>query len=254
MYVFFCHHISVHYLLHFLKDSGGHTNKETHGNRVEGKHGNGHEIFPSSDLVRKSKRIPKKKTLDGDSDDEDGELRYLEKLKGAKVAPDPVNTSHKAYDFGDDALKKKKLSKLSRNKSTPYEVDDDFRMSRSGRDGRKKLNLGDDNEFIEEEESEMDEKNGLKEPDSPQGVKIETPGLTTRQRALQGRGGNGESFIEFPDGLPTASSRSKFLAYVLSFFVFNISASDKIPSLIMLQSKRRSSQIWRYKPKRQKLR
>ncbi|PWZ56813.1 hypothetical protein Zm00014a_033587 [Zea mays] len=87
-------------------------------------------------------------------------------------------------------LKKKKLSKLSRNKSTPYEVDDDFRMSRSGRDGRKKLNLGDDNEFIEEEESEMDEKNGLKEPDSPQGVKIETPGLTTRQRALQGRGGN----------------------------------------------------------------
>jgi hypothetical protein len=218
VYVFFCHHISVHYLLHFLKDSGGHTNKETHGNRVEGKHGNGHEIFPSSDLVRKSKRIPKKKTLDGDSDDEDGELRYLEKLKGAKVAPDPVNTSHKGYDFGDDALKKKKLSKLSRNKSTPYEVDDDFRMSRSGRDGRKKLNLGDDNEFIEEEESEMDETNGLKEPDSPQGVKIETPGLTTRQRALQGRGGNGESFIEFPDGLPAASSRSKFLAYVLSFF------------------------------------
>ncbi|PWZ27693.1 hypothetical protein Zm00014a_010421 [Zea mays] len=162
-------------LIMALQDSGGHTNKETHGNRVEGKHGNGHEIFPSSDLVRKSKRIPKKKTLDGDSDDEDGELRYLEKLKGAKVAPDPVNTSHKAYDFGDDALKKKKLSKLSRNKSTPYEVDDDFRMSRSGRDGRKKLNLGDDNEFIEEEESEMDEKNGLKEPDSPQGVKIETP-------------------------------------------------------------------------------
>ncbi|NP_001147812.2 uncharacterized protein LOC100281422 [Zea mays] len=191
------------------KDSGGHTNKETHGNRVEGKHGNGHEIFPSSDLVRKSKRIPKKKTLDGDSDDEDGELRYLEKLKGAKVAPDPVNTSHKGYDFGDDALKKKKLSKLSRNKSTPYEVDDDFRMSRSGRDGRKKLNLGDDNEFIEEEESEMDETNGLKEPDSPQGVKIETPGLTTRQRALQGRGGNGESFIEFPDGLPAASSRKQ---------------------------------------------
>ncbi|XP_066385815.1 uncharacterized protein [Miscanthus floridulus] len=189
------------------KDSAGQANKDTHGNRVEGKHGNRHKISASSDLVRKSKRIPKKKTLDGDSDDEDGELRYLEKLKGAKVAPDPVNTGHEAYDFGDDALKKKKLSKLSKNKSTPYEVDEDFRMSRSGRDGRKKLNLGDDNEFIEEEESEMDEKNGLKEADSPQDVKIETPGLTTRQRALQGRGGNGESFIEFPDGLPAASSR-----------------------------------------------
>lgn len=136
-----------------------------------------------------------------------------------------MNTGHETYDFGDDALKKKKLSKLSKNKSTPYEVDEDFRMSRSGRDGRKKLNLGDDNEFIEEEESEMDEKNGL---NSPQHVKIETPGLTTRQRALQSRGGNGESFIEFPDGLPAASSRSKFLAYVMSFFVaFNISASDK---------------------------
>lgn len=189
------------------KDSAGQANKDTHGNRVEGKHGNRHEISPSSDLVRKSKRIPTKKTLDGDSDDEDGELRYLEKLKGAKVAPDPVNTGHEAYDFGDDALKKKKLSKLSKNKSTPYEVDEDFRTSRSGRDGRKKSNLGDDNEFIEEEESEMDEKNGLKEADSPQDVKIETPGLTTRQRALQGRGGNGESLIEFPDGLPAASSR-----------------------------------------------
>lgn len=205
--------------LFFKKDSAGQANKDTHGNRVEGKHGNRHEISPSSDLVRKSKRIPKKKTLDGDSDDEDGELRYLEKLKGAKVAPDPVNTGHEAYDFGDDALKKKKLSKLSKNKSTPYEVDEDFRTSRSGRDGRKKSNLGDDNEFIEEEESEMDEKNGLKEADSPQDVKIETPGLTTRQRALQGRGGNGESLIEFPDGLPAASSRSKFLAYVLSFLL-----------------------------------
>jgi hypothetical protein len=203
-----------------LKDSGGHTTKDTHGNRAEGKHGNKHGNSLSPDLVCKSKRIPKKRTLDEDSDDGDGEIRYLQKLKGAKVAPDPVNTGHKAYDFVDDALKKKELTKLSKNKSIPYEVDEDFRMSRSGRNGRKKL--GDDNEFIEDEESEMEEKSGLKKADSPQDVKIETPGLTTRQRALQSRGGNGESFIEFPDGLPAASSRSKFLAYVLSVFLLHL--------------------------------
>ncbi|WVZ60995.1 hypothetical protein U9M48_010936 [Paspalum notatum var. saurae] len=194
---------------HKHKDSGGNTNKDAYGNRVEGKHGNRHDISPSSDLVRKSKRIPKKRTLDGDSDEEDGELRYLEKLRGAKVAPDPVATGHGAADDSvADDLKKMKLSKVSKNKNSPYEVDEDFTMSRSGRDGRKK-NLGDDDEFIEEEESEMDEMNGLKEADSPSDVKIETPGLTTRQRALQGRGGHGESLIEFPDGLPSASSRKQ---------------------------------------------
>nr|CAB3497730.1 unnamed protein product [Digitaria exilis] len=193
-----------------LQDSGGYTTKGTHGSHVEEKPGNRHDISPSSDTVRKSKRIPKKKTLDGDSDDEDGELRYLEKLRGAKVAPDPMTTGLGVYDDStDDALKKKKLSKVSKNKSTPYEVDEDFTMSRFGKDGRKKLQLGDDNESVEEEESEMDENNGLKELDSPSDAKIETPGLTTRQRALQGRGGHGENLIEFPDGLPTASSRKQ---------------------------------------------
>uniref|UniRef100_A0A0A9CQ02 Uncharacterized protein n=1 Tax=Arundo donax TaxID=35708 RepID=A0A0A9CQ02_ARUDO len=181
-----------------------HKQKDSHGNRIEGKHVDRHDISPSSDLVRKSKRVPKKRTLDGDSDDEDGELRYLEKLRGAKVAPEsPVTTGHVASDDSlDDGLKKKKLSKISKNKSTPYEVDGDFKVSRSNRDDRKKLKLGDSNEFIEEEEPEMDEN-----VDSPSDVKIETPGLTTRQRALQGRGGHGESLIEFPDGLPVTSSR-----------------------------------------------
>ncbi|CAN6308780.1 unnamed protein product [Urochloa humidicola] len=115
---------------HKHKDSGGHTNRDTHGNRIEGKHDDRDDISPSSDLVRKSKRIPKKKPLDGDSDDEDGELRYLEKLRGAKVAPDPMTTGLGAYDDSvDDGLKKKKLSKVSKNKSTPYEVDEDFSMS-----------------------------------------------------------------------------------------------------------------------------
>jgi len=169
-----------------------------------------------------------------------------------------MTTGHGSYDdSAADGLKKKNLSKVSKNKSTPYEVDEDFTMSRFGKDGRKKSQLGDGNESIEEEESEIDEKVGSKEVDSPSDVKIEIPGLTTRQRALQGRGGHGESLIEFPDGLPAASSRSKFLVYLLSFFLlmFNIAASDIVimASLIMLQSKRRSFQKWRYKPKKQKL-
>ncbi|KAL6893841.1 hypothetical protein ACP4OV_007939 [Aristida adscensionis] len=188
------------------KDSGGYTHKDNTSKRIEGKLAHRHDISPSSDPIRKSKRIPKKKTLDSDSDDDDGELRYLEKLKGAKVAPEyPVATDHMLYDDSlDDGLKKKKLSKSSKNKSTPYEVDEDFTMSRASKDGKKKLNLGDIDEFSEEEEPDMDEMNGSKEMYSPSAAKIEAPGLTTRQRA---RGGHGDSLIEFPDGLPTASSR-----------------------------------------------
>jgi hypothetical protein len=140
-------------------------------------------------------------------------LRYLEKLKGGKVAPEhPVPTTYD--DSLDDGFKRKKLSKVSKNKSTPYEVDEDFKMSRAGVNN---LKLGDEDELNEEEEAEMDEYNRLNEADSPSDAKVETPGLTTRQRALQGRGGNGESLIEFPDGLPTTSSRSKFIAYITVF-------------------------------------
>lgn len=184
---------------HKQKDSGGHKH-----------HQDKHDVSPSSDLVRKSKRIPKKRTLDGDSGDEDGGSGYLVKFKIAKVVPEQsIATDHAGeYDESlEDDIKKKRLSKVSKNKSLPYEVDEDFTMYRSGRDGRKKLKLVDSDDFIEEE-PEMDEpKKRLSEADSHSDVKNETTGLITRQRALQGRGGNGETLIEFPDGLPTASSR-----------------------------------------------
>jgi hypothetical protein len=126
------------------------------------------------------------------------------------VPEQSIATDHAGeYDESlEDDIKKKRLSKVSKNKSLPYEVDEDFTMYRSGRDGRKKLKLVDSDDFIEEE-PEMDEpKKRLSEADSHSDVKNETTGLITRQRALQGRGGNGETLIEFPDGLPTASSRS----------------------------------------------
>ncbi|VAI38797.1 unnamed protein product [Triticum turgidum subsp. durum] len=190
------------------KDSGEQkhhsTRKVSHGNHVDGKRGDKHDISPSSDLVRKSKRVPKKRTLD--SDDEDGELLYLEKLKVAKAAPEQHMATDQplAYGYGEDGLRKK-LSKVSKNKSTPYEVDNDFTMSQFSRDVRKKVKLEDTSDFIVEEFG-LDVSDRLIEADSPSGVKIEAPGLTTRQRALQGRGGHGESMIEFPDGLPAAPS------------------------------------------------
>jgi hypothetical protein len=70
------------------------------------------------------------------------------------------------------------------------------------------LELEDGDDFIEEDESGLDEPRRLKEADSPSSVKVEAPGLTTRQRALHGRVGHGESVIEYPDGLPAATSRS----------------------------------------------
>ncbi|KAF0910967.1 hypothetical protein E2562_005357 [Oryza meyeriana var. granulata] len=158
-------------------------------------HQDKHDVSPSSDLVRKSKRVPKKRTLDGDSGDEDGGSGYPVKFKIAKVVPEQsIATDHAGvYDESlEDDVQKKKLSKVSKNKSVPYEVDEDFTMSRSGRDGRKKLKLGDSNDFIEEEEPEMDEPKKRSEADSPSDGKNETPGLITRQRALQGRGGNGQ--------------------------------------------------------------
>lgn len=190
------------------KDSGEQkhhsTRKDGHGNHADGKRGDKHDISPSSELIRKSKRVPKKRTLD--SDDEDRELRYLEKLKVAKVAPEqPMSTDH-PLAYGEDGLRKKKLTKVSKNKSTPYEVDNDFTMSQFGRDARKKVKLEDTNDFIIEEEFRLDEPDRLIEAESPSGVKFEASGLTTRQRALQGRGGHGESVIEFPDGLPAAPS------------------------------------------------
>ncbi|KAM0835067.1 hypothetical protein ACQ4PT_063179 [Festuca glaucescens] len=198
---------------HKHKDSGEQKHysrsKDTHGNHTDGKRGDKHDISPSSDLVRKSKRVPKKRTLD--SDDEDGELRYLEKLKVAKAAQEhPIATnSPLAYGYGEDGLRKKKLSKVSKTKGTPYEMDNDFTMSQSSRDGRKNLELEDGDDFIEEDESGLDEPRRLKEADSPSSVKVEAPGLTTRQRALHGRGGHGESVIEYPDGLPAATSRKQ---------------------------------------------
>lgn len=176
----------------------------------------------SSEPVRKSKRVPKRRVLDGAFDDgeEDDEIRYLEKLKTSKVSADQTVDFE---DTGEDGVKKRKISKLSKNRNMPYEVDEDYVMSRSNKESRKKSRSGresDDTDYVEEEEPGSD--GGPEAKRRKQKVSIDSPAdvrtepLTTRQRALQsGKGGNGESLIEFPNGLPPAPSRSKELLFSL---------------------------------------
>ncbi|PWA84106.1 HIT zinc finger, PAPA-1-like conserved region [Artemisia annua] len=150
-----------------------------------------------SDRVRKSKRVPKKRVLDGEFDEEDDdEIRYLEKLKTVKVAA--------TRDFDDDSGKKhRSLSKVSR---------DDSGSKRSGRDSvsadtdYEEENMVSDNEI----EGNIGKKPRKESPDSPNETKKGTA-LTSRQRSLlSGKdSGSATSQIEFPNGLPPAPPRKQ---------------------------------------------
>ncbi|KAM0954488.1 putative INO80 complex subunit B-like region, Zinc finger, HIT-type, INO80 complex, subunit Ies2 [Dioscorea sansibarensis] len=170
----------------------------------------------SSEPTRKSKRVPKKRVLDGafDEVDEDDEIRYLERLKMAKVTRD---YSAENEDDEEDSLKKKKISKVSKSKRIGYDIDEDY-VSRSGKDNRRRSKSGkesDDADYMEEDEPGSDtgleaKKKKQKEPvDALTDSRAEP--LTTRQRALQSSkdGSTGSSLVEFPNGLPPAPPRKQ---------------------------------------------
>lgn len=150
-----------------------------------------------SDRARKSKRVPKKRVLDGDFDEEeDDEIRYLEKLKTVKVAA-------ASRDHDDDSSKKhRNLSRVSKEDPSPL---------RSGRDS-----VSVDTDYEEEDVVSDHENEGSKgkkprkdSPDSPSETKRETT-LTSRQRALLGRdSASSATQIEFPNGLPPAPPRKQ---------------------------------------------
>lgn len=180
------------------------------------------QSISSSEPTRKSKRVPKKRVLDGafDEVDEDDEIRYLERLKMAKVTRD---YSAENEDDEEDSLKKKKISKMSKSKRTGYDIDEDY-VSRSGKDNRRRSKSGkesDDADYMEEEEPGSDtgleaKKKKQKEPvDALTDSRAEP--LTTRQRALQSSkdGSTGSSLIEFPNGLPPAPPRSKTTEFIM---------------------------------------
>lgn len=149
--------------------------------------------------IRKSKRVPKRRTLDvgfdGEGDDEDEELRYLGKLSASKVA-------------------------------ARYEEEEE--VAGIGRE----QGLYMDKDYMEEEEPTSEDEPGSRRKKLEKGPLLFIEGRnesipTTRNRALQSGkdmlSGSGASFIEFPNGLPPAPSKREHFSFLYHFicpFVF----------------------------------
>ncbi|XP_065852472.1 uncharacterized protein [Euphorbia lathyris] len=166
--------------------------------------------------VRKSKRVPKRRLLDGvldDEDEDDDEIRYLEKVKSSKLVADYVP------EFEDEeegkGRKQRKLSRvLKRDIDALYDVEvgGHAKKSKSGR-------VSDDTDYFEEEELGSDgepttnRKKIRKELVDLMGESKKEMTVTTRQRALQtGKdvsSNPGTSLIEFPNGLPPAPPKKQ---------------------------------------------
>lgn len=161
-----------------------------------------------SEPVRKSKRVPKRRVLDGEFDDDaDDEIRYLEKLKTSKV-------SAVYRDEEESSRKHRKLSSVSNM--------DNAVSSRSGKDGKKRSRsdrMLEDTDYEDEVESgsagELEDKKKKKQRKESVDVLMDTKRemtLTTRQRALQSgkdASASNASLIEFPNGLPPAPPRKQ---------------------------------------------
>lgn len=159
----------------------------------------------SSDPVRKSRRLAKKSILDSELDEE-YDTSALENLGASNDNDGRIRDSKNKGGSNS----KKNASKKDRSRSTVYEVDNDFVTPQSNRDGKKRSRESTDaeEELASDSEPEAENKKQKAVVESPANVKSEP--LTTRRRALQSwMDGNSNSTIEFPDGLPTASSRSK---------------------------------------------
>ncbi|KAK9086295.1 hypothetical protein Syun_028689 [Stephania yunnanensis] len=173
------------------------------------------------EAVRKSKRVPKRRVLDGsfNDGDEDDEIRYLERLKNSKV-PDYVAECEEDEDEG--SRKHKRISKVSRGRMADDDDDevldyDSYQPARDGKKRSKSEKVAEDTDYEEEEELASDgEPEVRRKKQKKESVDSFVEGkkemsLTTRQRALQSGKDttNGSSLIEFPNGLPPAPSRKK---------------------------------------------
>ncbi|XP_034912842.1 uncharacterized protein [Populus alba] len=175
-----------------------------------------------SEPVRKSKRLPKKRLLDGVLDDgaeDDDEIQFLEKFKTSKIS-----TNHGAGfedEEGGSRKQRKILRVLKRNVDGLNDVDAGAHGStRFGKEGKKSKSgrISDDTDYVEDEDlgSDGDPTLKRKKPrkelaDLSADSKKEMT-VTTRQRALQT--GKDVSFglaslIEFPNGLPPAPPKKQ---------------------------------------------
>ncbi|KAL5205897.1 hypothetical protein ABZP36_034106 [Zizania latifolia] len=161
---------------------------------------------PSSDPVRKSRRLAKKSILDNELDEDCDTLENLGTSEGTEVhTREPKNKA--------GSSSKKNAAKKTKTRSTAYEIDGDFVTSRSNKDGKKRSRESTDVDNSEEEpmsDNELDAKNKKQKAVTESPASIRSEPLTTRRRALQSwMDGNSSSAIEFPDGLPSAPSKSK---------------------------------------------
>ncbi|PIN05303.1 hypothetical protein CDL12_22149 [Handroanthus impetiginosus] len=150
--------------------------------------------------VRKSRRAPKRRVLDAEFDDDDDEIRYLEKLKTSKI------TGYKDFE-----------AQSSRKPQKAGKHDNMEDVGRSGRDARKSRSGDTDYEGEEEllSDGELEEKKKKRQKKDLSELPTENKkemGLTTRQRALLSKDSSspsGASQIEFPNGLPPAPARKQ---------------------------------------------
>lgn len=163
--------------------------------------------------VRKSKRVPKRRVLDGaTSDGDDDEIRYLEKLKTSKTAARDIE-----YDDEDEpgSRKRRKMSKvLSRSFGACYDVNTgSYGSSRSSKESSNKCKSvrEEDSDYVEDEEHISDGEPLVER--KKQRKDLVDVAVTTRQQALQtGKevsSGSSAGLIEFPNGLPPAPPRKQ---------------------------------------------
>jgi len=154
---------------------------------------------PSSDPVRKSRRLAKKSVDDDLEDFDTSNVGTPEDWDGS--APDPKSKG------GSSSQKKGK------NRSKVYEADNDFVASQSSRDGKKRSRESPEDNTEDEptSDSELDAEDNEQKSVTESPVNVRSEPLTTRRRALQSwMDGNSRSTVEFPDGLPLAPSRSTY--------------------------------------------
>ncbi|XP_039046164.1 INO80 complex subunit B-like [Hibiscus syriacus] len=174
---------------------------KTSGKNISGKLGD------HAGTVRKSKRVPKRRLLDGEFSDD--EIRCMEKLKISKISPE-----HKEEE-DESSKKQKKISTVSNIEK--------FGTSRSAKNEKRKHKsdkVSEDTNYEEEDElvsdTELEGKKKKKQRKETVDTSMESKReitLTTRQRALQtskdATSAPGSSLVEFPNGLPPAPSRKQ---------------------------------------------
>lgn len=163
-----------------------------------------------SEPSRKSRRTPKRRALDEafDDEDDDDEIRYLEKIRNLKVNADSGTKN-------DDSEEGSKHQQNRVSKRRPdHQSLEDVGVSSLGRDGKRSRSerAYEDADYREEEEPSsdglLDSRSKIQKEfvDSPVEANKETS-LTRRQRALQSGKDASTNLVEFPDGLPPAPSR-----------------------------------------------